>query len=200
MKFVARILWTQRGNGFVHDLTPIPALGVAAQTIGTVVIAENSGVALASVAARNGQAGACATVLKALLGAVPEVGKAVLHDPEAGFWMGPDQWMIGAPMATHENLADLLKTKLGNAASITEQSGAWVVFDVTGAHMPDMCELLCNIPIRKMHAGDVQRTMIHQLGCFVIRRAAADHIRILGPRASAETLHHALITAAKSVA
>ncbi|MBU2991698.1 sarcosine oxidase subunit gamma [Octadecabacter sp. 1_MG-2023] len=184
----------------MHDLTPTPALGAATQTIGTVTIAENTGVALASVAARNGGTEACAKVLKDVLGAVPDVGRTVLHDPEAGFWMGPDQWMIGAPMNTHEDIADQLKAKLGNAASVTEQSGAWVVFDVIGERMPDMCEILCNIPIRKMVAGDVRRTMIHQLGCFVIRRAADDHIRILGPRASAQSLHHALITAATSVA
>jgi len=184
----------------VHDLTPTPALGYEAQTIGTVTITENSGVALASVAARTGHSDTCTAELTSLLGAAPRVGRAVLHDPEAGFWMGPDQWMIGAPMATHEDLADQLKARFGTAASITEQSGAWVVFDVTGDAMPDMCELLCNVAIRRMTAGDVQRTVIHQLGCFVIRRASDDHIRILGPRASAGTLHHALITAAKSIA
>lgn len=184
----------------MHDLTPTPALGVTPHTIGTVTIAENTGVALASVAARNGGKDTCAKVLKAVLGEVPDVGRTVLHAPEAGFWMGLDQWMIGAPMDTHENIADQLKAKLGDAASVTEQSGAWVVFDVTGAKMPDMCEILCNIPIRKMVPGDVRRTMIHQLGCFIIRRADEDHIRILGPRASAQSLHHALMTAATSVA
>ena len=184
----------------MHDLTPSPALGLPAETIGSVTIAENTGVALASVAARRGGEATCAQVLKSVLGTVPDIGRAVLHDPEAGFWMGPDQWMLGAPMATHEDLADQLKSKLGDAASVTEQSGAWVVFDVTGASMRDMCELLCNVPIRKMTAGDVQRTMIHQMSCFVIRREADDHIRILGPRASAKSLHHALVAAAKSVA
>jgi len=184
----------------VHDLIATPALGITAQTIGSVTITENTGVALASIAARRGKSTVCAKVLKSILGAVPDIGKAILHDPEAGFWMGPDQWMIGAPMETHEDLADQLKAKFGVDASITEQSGGWVVFDVIGKNMPDMCEILCNIPIRKMEAGDVQRTMIHQLGCFVIRRAAVDHIRILGPRSSAGSLHHALITAATSVA
>ena len=184
----------------MHDLIATPAIGGVPQTIGTVTVAENTNVALASVAARNGQAEACATVLKSILGAVPDIGKAVLHDPVAGFWTGRDQWIIGAPMDTHEDLAEQLTSKLGDAASVTEQSGAWVVFDVTGAAMPQMCELMCNIPIRKMTAGDVRRTTIHQLGCFVIRREAAGHIRILGPRASAASLHHALITAATSVA
>ncbi len=185
------------------DLLPTHALGGATpqvDTVGTLAIAEHPGLALASVAARLGSEAACATHLKALLGETPLPGRAVPHDPEAGFWMGPDQWMIGAPGDSHEDLADQLKARFGDIASVTEQTGAWVAFDVTGAAMPDMCELLCAVPIRRMTAGDAQRTMIHQLGCFVIRRTADDHIRILGPRASAASLHHALVTAAHAVA
>lgn len=187
----------------MHDLRPTTALGGQTPQVDTfknVTIAENDGLALASVSGRQGHEKACHAKLKKLLGGVPEAGRAILHDPEAGFWMGPDQWMIGAPRETHELLADTLKDHFGDTASVTEQSGAWVCFDVTGPAMRDLCERLCAVPIRKMVAGDVQRTMIHQLGCFVIRRQADDHIRILGPRASAGSLHHALITAALSVA
>lgn len=187
----------------MHDLTPTTALGgpqPCVDTIGTVTITENAGVALASVAARAGGEKKTAQVLKKLLGAVPGPGRAQLNDPEAGFWMGPDQWMIGAPMETHELLADDLKAQLGDAASVTEQSGGWVVFDVTGAGMVDMMERICPAPVRRMVAGDAQRCTIHHLSCFVIRRAADDHVRILGPRASAGSLHHALVGAAQSVA
>ncbi|WP_373636794.1 sarcosine oxidase subunit gamma [Yoonia sp. BS5-3] len=184
----------------MHDLTPTPALGVAPQTIGTVKITENTNVALASVAARNGTAQTCAKILKSMLGQVPDISKAAFHNSEVGFWIGADQWMMGAPMDTHEDLSDRLKSKFGAAASITEQSGGWVVIDVVGKHMPDMCEILCNIPIRKMVAGDVQRTMVHKHSCFVIKHQASYHIRVIGPRSSAGSLYDALITAATSVA
>lgn len=187
----------------MHDLKTVTALGGIEPHVDAfdhVTIAENDGLALASVAARMGHEAACHAVLKKLLGGVPDVGRAVLHDPEAGFWTGPDQWMIGATRATHELLADRLKTLLGNAASVTEQSGAWVCFDITGPAMPDLCERLCNVPIRRMTSGDAQRTVIHHLGCYVLRREADDHIRILGPRASAGSLHHALLEAAHSIA
>ena len=179
----------------MHDLKPITALGGTEPRVDTfdhVTIAENDGVAFVSVSARLGKEAACHKALKKLLGAVPETGRAVLNDPEAGFCMGPDQWMLGAPRETHELLADQLKALFGDAASVTEQTGAWVVFDITGPAMEDLCERLCNVPIRQMVSGDARRTTIHQLGCFVIRRTAQDHIRILGPRASAITLHHAL--------
>ncbi|PUB17521.1 sarcosine oxidase subunit gamma [Yoonia sediminilitoris] len=187
----------------MHDLKPVTALGQSApvaETIGTITIAENDTLALASVAARMGHEEACHAILKKLIGAVPGPGKAQLHDPQAGFWTGPDQWMVSAPRETHELLADTLTPMFGQTATITEQSGAWVCFDVTGAAMSDLCERLCAVPIRKMDAGGALRTMIHQMGCFVIRCKADDHIRILGPRASANSLHHALTTAAHSIA
>lgn len=187
----------------MHNLKPVTALGGTEPQVDAfddVTITENDGVAFVSVAARLGREKACYAAMTKLLGAVPELGRAILRDPEAGFGMGPDQWMLGAPRATHELLADDLKALFKDSASITEQTGAWVVFDVTGPAMPDLCERLCNVPIRRMVAGDAQRTVIHQLGCFVIKREADDHIRILGPRASAATLHHALVTAAHSVA
>lgn len=187
----------------MHNLKTVTALGQATPCIDAfdhVTITENDGLALASVCARIGHEATCRAALKTLLGDVPDLGRTVLHDPESGFWIGPDQWMIGAPRATHEHLADQLKTMFGNAASITEQSGAWVCFDITGPAMPDLCERLCNIPIRTMTEGDVQRTVIHHLGCYVLRRQAEDHVRVLGPRASAKALHHAMIEAAHSVA
>lgn len=187
----------------MHDLTPTTALGGTqprVDTIGTMTITENADVALASVAARIGGEKKTVQVLKKLLGDVPGPGRAQLNDPEAGFWMGPDQWMIGAPMDSHELLADDLKAKLGDVASVTEQSGAWVVFDVVGTHMIDMMERICPAPVRRMVAGDAQRCTIHHLSCFVIRREADDHVRIFGPRASAGSLHHALVGAAQSVA
>ncbi len=186
----------------MHDLTPVTALGGTtprSDTIGGLTITENAGVALASVAARLGKEAACRKALAKVLGAVPGPGKVQLNDPEAGFWMGPDQWMIGAPMATHELLADQLKAQMGDSASVTEQSGGWVVFDVVGDAVEDFSERLCALPIRQMASGDAQRTTIHHLGCFVIRRADDNHLRILGPRASAGSLHHALVAAAGSV-
>ena len=202
-KLSAPISLILKGSGFVHDLRQVTALGGAQARVDTfdhVTIAENDGLALASVVARMGREKECRAMLTSLLGDVPGPGRAQLHDPEAGFWMGPDQWMIEAPRQTHEMLPETLKDMLGDAASVTEQTGAWVTFDVAGPAMPDICERLCAVPIRQMTAGDAQRAVIHQLGCFVLRRAAEDHIRILGPRASAGTLHHALLTAAKSVA
>lgn len=186
----------------MHDLTPTTALGgmaPVATTIGCLTIAENDRLSLASVAARLGKAEACKDALKTLIGDVPGPGRAQLYTPEMAFWIGPDQWMVTAQSDTHAVLADHVKELVGSTASVTEQTGAWVCFDVTGAGMMDLSERICAIPIRTMQAGDARRTLIHQLSCFVIRHDADDHIRIFGPRASAHSLHHTLVTAAQAV-
>ena len=182
----------------MHDLSPITALGgpePRVDMIGAMTLSENPGLALASVTARLGQVDACRLHLAQLLnGDVPGPGKARLHDPEAAFWMGPDQWMVSAPFASHEDLATQLKARFGDAASVIEQTDGWVCFDLRGDRIEAVMELLCAINIRTMQPGDAIRTVIHHLGCFVIRKDPATWVRILGPRASAGSLHHAMVT------
>ncbi len=187
----------------VHDLKPITALGGTdprVDTVGSVTLTENPGLALASVAARMGREAACKDHLKSVIGAVPGPGECQLNDPEAGFWMSPDMWMVGAPFDTHEDLASQLKKRFGDTASVTEQTDGWCCFDLRGAGMENVMERLCPINMRAMQTGQAQRTSIDHLGCFVLRRDPADWVRILGPRSSAASLHHALLTAMQSVA
>lgn len=187
----------------MHDLTPLTALGGTTpqvDTIGTVTITEVPDLALASVTARHGQEKPCTQALGKLLGdRLPGPGRALLATPLAAVWIGPDQWMIGAPFDSHEDLADRLKSTLKATASVTEQSDAWVCFDVTGAAVTPMFERLCPAPVRRMQAGEAQRTTIHHLGCFVICGLPGAHLRVLGARSSAGSLHHALVQAAQSV-
>ena len=201
-KLSAPISLTPKETGFVHDLAPIHALSGTdprVDTVAGVTLTENMGLALASVAARRGQESACRTHLGALLeGAAPEPGKTVLHDPEASFWMGPNLWMVGAPFATHEDLAVQLKARFGDTASITEQTDGWVCFDMRGDGIEAVMQLCCNIDIAQMQTGDAVRTVIHYMGVYVLRRDPANWLRILGPRSSAGSLHHALVTAMKA--
>lgn len=182
------------------EMTPLTALGgqdpVVANT-GSVVLTEVTHLALASVTARHGQDETCKAHLTDLLEhPAPSIEELVMHDPEAAFWIGPDQWMVGAPHDTHEDLAAGLKARFGASASVTEQNDAWAVFDLEGTFIPAM-ELLCPINMQSFPTGSASRTTIDHMGCFVTRRAA-DHLRILGPRSSAGSLHHALLTAMRA--
>lgn len=178
-----------------HRLIPLTPLGHAApqtDTIGPVIITENAGVALASIATRKGRGADVAKAASALGITLPASG----HASDTALWLAPDQWMFEAPHASHENIVAYLKPAFGDAASITEQTDAWVRFDLTGPDLPAMLELLCNLDTRTMQPGQGTRTVIEHLGCYVTCRATG--FTILGPSSSARSLHHALITAAKS--
>ena len=186
----------------MHDLKPLTALGgVEPRTdkIGSVTCVEVPDVALASVAARLGQEKATLAELKKTLGVAAPGPGGFAEKALGAFWTGPDQWMVEAPYDTHEDLANLLKSKLKDAASVTEQSGAWVRFDLSGNGVCDVLERLCKLDIRAMTASDAGRSTVEHLGCFVICRDE-NAFSVLGPRSSAGTLHHALTTAMTSVA
>lgn len=186
----------------MHDLAPMCALGGTEPTedhVKGVTLSENPQLALASVASRHGQESVSEAHLQDLLGrAIPGPGKAVLNDPLECFWMGPDQWMVSAPFSTHEDLAMQLSQRLSGSASITDQSDAWVCFDMRGDGIEAVAQLCCNIDIERMQTGDAARTVIHHIGCFVLRRDPANWLSILGPRSFAGSLHHALLTAMRA--
>ena len=186
----------------MHNLTPITPLGGTEQRVDTHATAtctEVTDLALASVAARLGQEAKCNQQLKKILGTgAPGPGKAAMGDPYTAVWMGPDQWMIGAPFGSHEDIEDQIKAALKDTASVTEQSDMWCCFDLSGTGLIAVMELLCNINFRAMAAGDATRSSIHHLGCFVVCGGPDGFYRIIGPRSSAGSLHHAIITAMKS--
>jgi len=183
--------------GKLAAMTPLGQSLPQTDRIGPVTIAERVATALASLASRSGRDADVASLATAAGITLPGPG----HHAQAGvygaFWLGPQQWMIEAPFDTHEEIAAILRTAFGEAASITEQTDAWARFDVTAPDLPAMFERLCAIDLRTALPGAATRTVIDHLGCYVIVRTG-ETLTVLGPRSSARSLHHALITAARS--
>jgi sarcosine oxidase subunit gamma len=162
-------------------------------------LSEVPGWALASVTARLGHEEHCAAGMKTELGvAAPGAGKMEQGDVLSALWTGPDQWMVEAPHDSHEDLAARLKDVLGDAASVTEQTDGWCRFDMEGDGVVAVLERLCNVNVAAMPGGAATRTSIEHLGCFLVCRAARRHLSVIGPRSSAGSLHHALLTAMRS--
>lgn len=184
----------------MSDMTPITPLGSQSpcvDTVGPVTMTEVTDTALASFASRLGQEDAAQAVLADLLGAEPpEPGRAT-EGTMGAFWMGPDQWMVTAPYESYEDLAAVLTNKAGKTASITEQTDGWCRFDLHGERLIDVLELLCPANLRGDTVGTATRTTIHHLGCFVLVRSTVD-FTVFGPRSSAGSLHHALLTAMRA--
>jgi sarcosine oxidase subunit gamma len=185
----------------VASLQPLTALGrreATTVTRGPLTISERTDVALASVAARKGRAADLSTAAQTV--GVPLPGPAT-HQPGApysAFWVAPEMWFVEAPYATHELIADLLKTALGDTASITEQTDAWVAFDLAAADLTPVLERLCNVDYASVPTGYATRTVMEHLGVYLVKHGPGA-ARLYGPRSSAESLLHALETTAKAL-
>ena len=182
-----------------HRLAPLTALGhpdPTVVTIGPVTLAERADVALASLATRRGREGDVAAAAQAIGLPLPGPGRFGAGPVWSAFWLGPDQWMVEAAFETHEDIVAALRPAFGGSASITEQTDAWVRFDLTGTGLAAVFERLCGLDVRSMQPGDATRTMIEHLGTYLIR--GTEGMTVLGPRSAAGSLHHALVTAARS--
>jgi sarcosine oxidase, subunit gamma len=81
---------------------------------------------------------------------------------------------------------------------VTEQTDAWVAFDLTAPDLAPLLERLCNVDFRAAPEGHATRTVIDHLGCYLIKHGPGS-ARVYGPRSSAGSLIHALEAAAASV-
>ena len=181
-------------------LEPLPPLGHAEPqtvTIGPFIITERVDTALASLAIRRGRG---ADVAKAAAwSGIPLPGPGrYAAETLAAFWLAPDTWMVEAPFATHEDIRAQLLAVFGDAASITEQTDAWLRLDLSGETLAGLMERLCNVDLARAAPGHATRTVIDHLGCYLIRHSA-QAITLYGPRSSALSLHHALTVAAQSL-
>ncbi len=184
-----------------NALQQMTALGnVAAKVldIGPYRIAERFDVALASLATRRGCDEDVAKAAHTANVPLPKPSGAVFGQAMSAFWLAPEMWMIEAPLDSHEDIAAHLKTLFGAAASITEQTDAWVRFDLSGGDLFALFERLSNLDLSLLPDGHASRTVIEHLGCYLIRQSA-NLITLYGPRSSAQSLLHALEVTAKSV-
>ena len=181
----------------LEHLTPLGQAAPETSIIGFLTLTERTDTALASLAIRQGRAADVAAAAATTGIPLPPPGR---HETQtlAAFWLSPDMWMIEAPFATHEDIRAHLLATFHDAASITEQTDAWVRFDLTSDHLSSLMERLCNVDLRAAPDGLATRTVIDHLGCYLIKRSART-ITLYGPRSSAQTLHHALTVAATSL-
>ena len=179
-------------------LAPLGAHTARVVRIGPLEIREVVDVAMASLAARLGREAEVATLASKAGIALPAAGKSAVGAVYTTLWLGPEQWMIEAPFASHEDFRPILLELFHDTASITEQTDAWVRFDLEAADLPLMFERLCALDTRKMAVGDATRTVIEHLGSYVVKRSNTVY-SVIAPRSAAASLFHALETAARSV-
>jgi sarcosine oxidase, subunit gamma len=179
-------------------LRPVTALGGQAPAelaVRPLTVTERFDVALASVAARRGRMADLAKRAAKIGLPLPEAARHAAGTPYSAFWVAPEMWFVEAPFATHEGIAAILKDALGDAASITEQTDAWVALDLAAPDLATLLERLSNVDHRAAADGFATRTVIEHLGCYMVRHGAGQ-VRLYGPRSSAKSLLHAIEAAA----
>ena len=182
-------------------LKPLTALGhdePHVVTIGPYHITERFDVALASLASRRGHEKDVAKIAKIAKLPLALPTESAAGKPFSSFWLSSEQWMVEADFATHENIEAELKALFGDAASITEQTDAWVRFDTSASNLQPLFERLCNVDLAKAPIGFASRTVIEHIGCYLIKRNAT-LVTVYGPRSSAQSLLHVIETAAHSL-
>jgi sarcosine oxidase subunit gamma len=164
-------------------------------TIGPVTITERFDIAVASVAVRAGRD----LTAPAQAAGVPLPGPAACQPgaPYSAFWVAPGMWFVEAPYASHEDIAAHMKAAFGATASVTEQTDAWVILDLAAPDLAPLLERLCSVDFATVPDGHATRTVIDHLGVYLIKQHQGA-ARLYGPRSSAESLFHALKTAAVS--
>ena len=144
-------------------MRPVTALGGDAAVdvkIGTYRIAERFDVALASVAVRRGRDADVAFAATAAGLPLPAPARAASLERFGAFWVTPEMWFVEAPMVVHDDLARDLKTIFSDAASVTEQTDAWVRFDVSALDLSPLFERLSNVDLAAAPVGFASRTVL----------------------------------------
>lgn len=183
------------------DLTlkSLTALGASAPRVlthGALTLAENPGLALASLALRRD-----AQAPRPFGLTLPGPGHWAAEGSVSAFWTGPDQWIIeGHDLADTDFAASLGAQAPGT--SITEQTDGFAAFEInsTKGAAPVVAALskLVNIAPERLAPGMATRTGLEHLSVFVIRRAD-DRLAVLALRSAAASVWHTLENAISRV-
>lgn len=182
----------------LHALTALGQQTPMTREIGPYRITERFDLALASLATRKGKDEALRAAAVSLGLPLPDPARAASGAVWSSFWVAPDMWFVEADYATHADIVATLKPAFGEVASITEQTDAWVRFDLVAPDLAPLLERLSNVDFPKAPDGYASRTVIEHIGCYLIRHGRGS-VTLYGPRSSAASLLHALEVTAVSV-
>ena len=184
-------------------LEAVSPLGGFAATHNDVLICENTGRSIVSIAVPNGGLGLLKTAVSKLLKLdLPEPGH--LTKAKTGnamlVWTSPDQYLYLFDDAGKDP-ARTVGSGLGSKAYVTDQSDAWACLEMKGGRKLEALERICPIDLHpdKFVVGMAARTMMEHLGVLILRDQP-DRLLLLSARSSAQSMLHAVETSAKNLA
>ena len=119
---------------------------------------------------------------------VPEIAKFKLNDNSIVLWSRTKSYII----LTDFNLDNLTSTFDG-LASITDQTGGWLSFKISGKGSIHLFEKLITINLENFNEGNVIRTSISKINCFVFCRKKDETYYIICPVSFSNAMKSRLI-------
>ena len=119
---------------------------------------------------------------------VPEIAKFKLNDNSIALWSRTKSYII----LTDFNLDNLTSTFDG-LASITDQTGGWLSFKISGKGSIHLFEKLITINLENFNNGNVIRTSISKINCFVFCKKKAETYYIICPVSFSNAMKSRLI-------
>ena len=119
---------------------------------------------------------------------VPEIAKFKLNDNSIALWSRTKSYII----LTDFNLDDLTSTFDG-LASITDQTGGWLSFKISGKGSIHLFDKLITINLENFNKGNVIRTSISKINCFVFCKKKTETYYIVCPVSFSNAMKSRLI-------
>ena len=171
----------------IYALSQIGGKTPAAQSWPGVSLREREMHSLASAALRRGRAPD---------GQWPETERVIRQGDRTILWTAMGQVLVERP--GNCDLAADLKARHPDL-SITEQTGAFSVFDLTGADAIEVLRKLVMLDLDRFATGRISRTLVEHIGIYLYR-PSAEAWRIYAPSSTARSTWHALVTACETQA
>ena len=163
-----------------------------------VIATERDGLAIARIAARGAQGARVSELLRAQLGIeLPSAPRRVTRGDVGLAGVGPGTWLATRDSAGDE-FVQSLRSSLGDSASVSDQSDAYVILRLTGPQVRATLAKLIPIDIhpRGFQVSDVTQTVCGYVGVTLWRledTAPGDPVfEIWAGRSLAVSLHQAI--------
>ena len=131
---------------------------------------------------------------------MPEPGRSTTSGDMRLIWTAPDQILLAFP---HENpdAEAHVKAAIGQNGYTTDQTGGWVILDISGPDTLAALERLCPVDLAEnvFPEGTAARTVMEHMGAIILR-LGADRFLLLSASSSAASFLHAVETSYRNVA
>lgn len=150
-------------------------------------------VSVAQVATRKGRETELAGAVKAAFGSEPPAaGRTLLQGDITTVWIAPGTWLVIEPWKSEGALAQRLEARLGQAASIADQTYGKAVIRLSGARAREVLAKGCRIDLHPRVFGPGSSTVspIAHINAVLIQVDATPSFDLVLPATLAESLLH----------